>query len=214
MATEKEREARARLKEQWADFIGQKQGILQRRSHGRTLSEDDVEQMFGLLFQGPLGYDIWQIGRQQDYADRTLEGQGIKLAVVEIKRYRAFERVDELDSALIQAARYADRHRTPNLIAFDGDNPSTGSGHRLVLALRRKLMDDVPARWAPSCCGKNSAWRKDRRPISSTSPTLACSGAPGKSSAPFPTMQKKMKSFTRPTTANRCTIVVLPTLAT
>lgn len=59
----------------------------------------------------------------------------MKLAVVEIKSYRAFDRRSELEDALVQAARYADRHRTPNLVAFDG--------HELVLALRRRPRDDI-----------------------------------------------------------------------
>ncbi|MFB6214305.1 MAG: hypothetical protein ABEI54_00405 [Candidatus Bipolaricaulia bacterium] len=135
MTTKKEKQARKRLKSKWGDFNEQKGGILARRKHGRSLSEDDVEQMFEELFKGPLGYKMWQVGRQQDYADRTLEGQGLKLAVVEVKSFRAFDNEDELESALVQAARYGDRHRTPNLIAFDGSN--------LVLTLRRKSKDDI-----------------------------------------------------------------------
>lgn len=135
MVTKKEKRARNRLKGKWEDFNRQKNGILSRRKHGRSLTEDDVEQIFEELFKGPLGYDMWQIGRQQDYADRTLEGQGLKLAVVEIKNYQAFENESELEDALVQAARYGDRHRTPNLVAFDG--------HNLVLALRRKSEDDI-----------------------------------------------------------------------
>lgn len=146
MVTKKEKQARSRLKDQWMAFLNQREGILKRRKHGRSLSEDDVEQMFEELFKRPLGYNIWQIGRQQDYADRTLEGQGLKLAVIEIKSFNAFSNHDELESALIQAARYADRHRTPNLIVFDGRN--------LVLALRRKEVDDIVITLWEECQGE------------------------------------------------------------
>lgn len=135
MVTKKEKNARNRIQENWPDFQQQVQGILDRREHGRSLAEADVEQMFERLCADVLGYSQWQIGRQEDYADRTLEGQGMKLAVAEIKQYKAFDDDDALEDALIQAARYADRHRTPNLIAFDGYN--------LVLALRRKPQDDI-----------------------------------------------------------------------
>lgn len=135
MVTKKERQARSRTQEGWPDFCDFVQGTLDGRHHGQTLQEADVEQVFERLAGDLLGYGPDQIGRQQDYADRTLHGQGMKLAVVEIKSFGAFERDAELEDALVQAARYADRHRTPNLVAFDGEN--------LVLALRRAPRDDV-----------------------------------------------------------------------
>ncbi|MFB6079581.1 MAG: hypothetical protein ABEJ81_01065 [Haloferacaceae archaeon] len=135
MVTKKERRARDRIRDAWPDFCDFVQGTLDGRHHGQTLQEADVEQMFERLAGDVLGYGPDRIGRQQDYADRTLHGQGMKLAVVEIKSYGAFERRTELDDALVQAARYADRHRTPNLVAFDGVD--------LVLALRRRDRDDV-----------------------------------------------------------------------
>jgi len=135
MVTKTERRARERIAAGWPAFCEYAEGTLESRRHGQTLQEADVEQLFERLAGDLLGYGPDQIGRQQDYADRTLHGQGMKLAVVEIKSYRAFERDGELAEALVQAARYADRHRTPNLVAFDG--------HNLVLALRRPERDDV-----------------------------------------------------------------------
>lgn len=135
MVTKKERAARERIAEEWEGVCEYANATLDSRRHGQTLQEADVEQLFERLAGDLLGYGPDRIGRQQDYADRTLHGQGMKLAVVEIKPYRAFETDGELEDALVQAARYADRHRTPNLVAFDG--------RELVLALRRRDRDDV-----------------------------------------------------------------------
>jgi len=135
MVTKKEREARTRIQDGWPAFCAYVTGTLDGRRHGQTLTEADVEQVFERLASDLLGYGPDQIGRQQDYADRTLHGQGMKLAVVEIKGFGAFERDGALEDALVQAARYADRHRTPNLVAFDGQN--------LLLALRRRQRNDI-----------------------------------------------------------------------
>lgn len=76
------------------------------------------------LAQGPLGYEVHQIARQQDFADYAFIDRGLKLAVIEIKKFRMFGACMDnpaLTDALIQAARYADRHRTLKLMAFDGE---------------------------------------------------------------------------------------------
>lgn len=135
MPTEKEKEARQQLNDRWLAFNLERRAILARRESGFRLSEADVEAIFEKLAQGPLGYEGGQIARQQDYADRVLMDRCLKLVVVEIKNYGAFQHPASLEEALVQAARYADCHRAPFLMAFDGQ--------RLVLARRHRPRNEI-----------------------------------------------------------------------
>ena len=53
-------------------------------------------------------------------ADFALIDRGLKLAVIEAKGFGVFQHQAEVDDALVQGARYADRHRTPLIWACDG----------------------------------------------------------------------------------------------
>ncbi len=88
------------------------------------MKERDVEDIFQSLAEGPLGYAVEQLSTQRDYADYALIDRGLKLAIVELKTFRHFAAQDawpRIEQAMKQAARYADRHRTPNIMAFDGE---------------------------------------------------------------------------------------------
>lgn len=128
MTTRKEAEATRILRATWSAFQGTRRAIIGQLESGRRLSERDVEQILEALLEGPLGWDLTQVARQQDFADFALIDRGLKLAVIETKGFDAFANQAALDEALIQGARYADRHRTPVIWAFDGC--------RLVLASR------------------------------------------------------------------------------
>ena len=76
------------------------------------------------MAEGPLGYEIEQSGTQQEYADYALIDRGLKLAVVEVKTFGRFQRGEAkqyIEDALKQAARYANRHRAPHIMGFDGE---------------------------------------------------------------------------------------------
>ncbi|MBC7287687.1 MAG: hypothetical protein H5T86_06500 [Armatimonadetes bacterium] len=128
METKKQTEVLETLRRAWPGFSDRRRSIVAQVESGRRLSERDVEQILEALLQGPLGWDLTQVARQQDFADFALIDRGLKLAVIETKGFDAFSSQAALDDALIQGARYADRHRTPVIWAFDGC--------RLVLASR------------------------------------------------------------------------------
>jgi len=113
-------EVRARLQEQWPRFQQIRKEIISQTEDGRRLSERDVEQIVEALVTGPLGWSLGQLARQQDFADFALIDRGLKLAVVETKNFAVFHDPTHVDAALIQGARYADRHRTPLIWACDG----------------------------------------------------------------------------------------------
>ncbi len=133
--TRKAREAMARIEAAWGDFVAGRDAILSQMESGRRLSERDVEEILELLLSGPLGWDKSQVARQQDFADFALIDRGLKLAVIETKGFDSFRREANLDEALVQGARYADRHRTPIIWAFDGC--------RVVLASRDREAEAI-----------------------------------------------------------------------
>lgn len=111
------------IQTEWSTFRERYKKIVSEYERGSRLHEKDIEIIFHSLAEGPLGYEIEQLSTQREYADYALVDRGLKLAIVEIKSFRAFaskQEQSQLESALIQAARYAHRHRTPHLMAFDG----------------------------------------------------------------------------------------------
>jgi len=123
--TKIERQTRERILEEWPSFRDRYNRIVAEFERGGRLKERDIETIFESLAEGPLGYQIEQLSVQHDRADYALVDRGLKLAIVELKNYKAFEGIQgrkRLESALIQAARYANRHRTCHLMAFDGVN--------------------------------------------------------------------------------------------
>jgi hypothetical protein len=111
------------IQTEWPTFREYYKRIVSKYERGGRLHEKDIEIIFQSLAEGPLGYEIEQLSTQSEYADYALVDRGLKLAIVEIKSFRAFaskQEQSQLESALIQAARYAHRHRTPHLMAFDG----------------------------------------------------------------------------------------------
>ena len=118
--TKKEAETRAKIAERWEDFAYVRGEITAQTEAGRRLSERDVEQIVEALVAGPLDWDIGQLARQQDFADFALIDRGLKLVVIETKGFGVFRDQAQADDALIQGARYADRHRSPLIWACDG----------------------------------------------------------------------------------------------
>lgn len=118
--TKKEIEVRAKMAQDWAAFMHVRDEIVSQTEAGRRLSERDVEQILEALVSGPLGWDIGQLARQQDFADFALIDRGLKLAVIETKGFGVFQDQSHADDALLQGARYADRHRCPLIWACDG----------------------------------------------------------------------------------------------
>jgi len=122
--TKIEENVRDRLDKEWQAFQDRRHRIVAKLDQGIRLHEKDVETIFQALAEGPLGYEIEQLNTQQNYADYALIDRGLKLAVIEIKSFQAFAediKCPQLQSALVQAARYANRHRTPYIMAFDGE---------------------------------------------------------------------------------------------
>lgn len=113
-------EVRRRIADRWPEFARLRGEIVAQTEAGKGLSERDVEYILQELVRGPLGWEIGQLARQQDYADFALIDRGLKLAVIETKSFGVFRDPAQVDRALIQAARYADRHRTPVIWACDG----------------------------------------------------------------------------------------------
>ncbi|MCX7598443.1 MAG: hypothetical protein N2512_06190, partial [Armatimonadetes bacterium] len=113
-------EVQRRLALEWPKFAHLRREIMTQTEAGRRLSERDVEQVLEALVTGPLGWNIGQLARQQDFADFALIDRGLKLAVIEAKGFGAFEDDSAVENALVQGARYADRHRTPIIWACDG----------------------------------------------------------------------------------------------
>jgi len=111
---------RARLTEQWPEFCRLRGEVMAQTEAGRRLSERDVERVLEALVMGPLGWDVGQLAPQQDFADFALIDRGLKLAVVETKGFGVFRDQAQADGALVQGARYADRHRTPIIWGCDG----------------------------------------------------------------------------------------------
>ncbi|HGE71299.1 TPA: hypothetical protein ENX78_10720 [Candidatus Poribacteria bacterium] len=123
-STKIEKDIRDHLDMKWSDFQDRYRRIASKLESGMRLHEKDVETIFQALAEGPLGYEIEQLNTQQNYADYALIDRGLKLAIIEIKSFRLFANDIEcphLQSALVQAARYANRHRTPYIMAFDGE---------------------------------------------------------------------------------------------
>jgi len=121
--TKIEENIRDHLDKEWPAFRGRCNRIVAKLDQGMRLHEKDVETIFQALAEGPLGYEIEQLNTQQNYADYALIDRGLKLAVIEIKSFQLFAddiKCSQLQSALVQAARYANRHRTPYITAFDG----------------------------------------------------------------------------------------------
>jgi hypothetical protein len=116
-------ETRGRIAGVWPAFQERRRRMLEARDCGRVLHERDVEELFRSLAEGPLGYGVEHLEVQQDYADYALVNRGLKLAIVEIKAlgYLQGGQEERAEDVLRQAARYAHRHRTPHLMAFDGD---------------------------------------------------------------------------------------------
>ncbi len=116
-------DTRARIVEAWPGFRERRRRMLDARNCGRVLHERDMEELFRSIAEGPLGYGIENLGAQQDYADYALIDRGLKLAIVEVKALGLLNGGSEpnLVPVLLQAARYAHRHRTPYLMAFDGE---------------------------------------------------------------------------------------------
>jgi hypothetical protein len=135
MQTKIEAEAQAQITSKWPDFCAACAKTTGQTEDGRRLSERDVEFMLEALVTGPLGWDLGQLARQQDFADFALIDRGLKLAVVETKGFGVFRDPAQADDALIQGARYADRHRTRLMWAFDGC--------QLLLASREPKAEDV-----------------------------------------------------------------------
>jgi hypothetical protein len=119
---------RQRIVEKWSSFRERRQRMLEARACGRVLHEKDMEELFRSVAEGPLGYGIENLGAQQDYADYALIDRGLKLAIVEVKALGLLHGGSEshLAPVLLQAARYAHRHRTPYLMAFDGEHLGLG----------------------------------------------------------------------------------------
>ncbi len=121
--TKIEESIREHLDKEWSAFRERRSRIATKLNQGVRLHEKDVETIFQALAEGPLGYEIEQLNTQQNYADYALIDRGLKLAVVEIKSFQLFAdniECPQLQSALVQAARYANRHRTPYIMTFDG----------------------------------------------------------------------------------------------
>ena len=121
--TKIEENIRDHLDKEWPAFRGRCNRITSKLDQGMRLHEKDIETIFQALAEGPLGYEIEQLNTQQNYADYALIDRGLKLAVIEIKSFQLFAddiKCPQLQSALVQAARYANRHRTPYIMAFDG----------------------------------------------------------------------------------------------
>jgi hypothetical protein len=121
--TKIEQEVRQRISEQWPQFQERRDKILSRAQSGSPIKERDVEDIFQALAEGPLGYEVEQLSTQRDYADFALVDRGLKLAVVELKKFGQFRHGDaerHIEDTLKQASKYAERHRTPNIMAFDG----------------------------------------------------------------------------------------------
>jgi hypothetical protein len=123
-ATVIEQQLRERLRTEWTAFCERRTQVLHKLQSGLSLKERDVELIFQALAEGPLGWELGQLSLQSDHADYALIDRGLKLGIVETKTYRYFQQGEHrthIEETLKQAARYADRHRTPHVMAFDGD---------------------------------------------------------------------------------------------
>jgi hypothetical protein len=133
--TKIEEEAQAHICQGWPAFCQLRHDTAGQTEAGRRLSERDVEFMLEALLTGPLGWAVGQLARQQDFADFALIDRGLKLAVVETKGFGVFRDPAQADDALVQGARYADRHRTRLIWACDGC--------QLVLASREPMAEGI-----------------------------------------------------------------------
>ncbi|WP_026961026.1 hypothetical protein [Alicyclobacillus herbarius] len=121
MPTKIEIATRQRIHDEWPRFHVFWDATKSHVKSGRVLKESDVRAVLERLLSDVLGYEPDQIDREADYADFLILYQGMKLAVVETKDWGAFQSDATLESALRQAANYADRHRAKYLFACDGE---------------------------------------------------------------------------------------------
>lgn len=154
MATETkiEQEVRQRISEQWPQFQERRDKILSRAQSGSPIKERDVEDIFQALAEGPLGYEVEQLSTQREYTDFALVDRGLKLAVVELETFGQFRRGDaqqHIEEALKQASEYAERHRTPSIMAFDGETIVFGRCKGAEGAINIHLHFFIEAKSAP-----------------------------------------------------------------
>lgn len=67
-----EKEVKERIVSEWPAFHERRSRILSKVESGIPMKERDVEDIFQSLAEGPLGYEVEQLGVQQEYADYAL----------------------------------------------------------------------------------------------------------------------------------------------
>lgn len=105
----------------WPEFAGRRQERLVQQSRLGSAAEKVAENIVEDLFTIVLGWPLGAVNNQLGFADIVLTSQGVKYLVIEVKRPGALAwNRHAVESALVQASRYADEQKVKHVAISDG----------------------------------------------------------------------------------------------